>query len=283
MGRRFGSIPACAGEPPPRPRQGGHRLLYPRVCGGTTLEDGTGRWDRFTVYPRVCGGTHSSRRVTSVSGGLSPRVRGNPSPCTERNASGRSIPACAGEPVRLERWALRLRVYPRVCGGTLTGLRRRRARLGLSPRVRGNHLPALVMETEERSIPACAGEPSPDCRTDARAWVYPRVCGGTGRSVAGLLLVEGLSPRVRGNQCADRRSRPRTGSIPACAGEPRRRLLRLGSAGVYPRVCGGTALRPWRRLLPSGLSPRVRGNRLVVRISVDRIGSIPACAGEPPR
>ena len=40
---------------------------------------------------------------------------------------------------------------------------------------------------------------------------------------------------------------------------------------VYPRVCGGTCHRP-------GLSPRVRGNRSVV----PDMGSIPACAGEPP-
>ncbi len=50
-----GSIPACAGEPLPRPRRCAWAGVYPRVCGGTTLE----------VAP-----THSNT-------GLSPRVRGN--------------------------------------------------------------------------------------------------------------------------------------------------------------------------------------------------------------
>ena len=50
---------------------------------------------------------------------------------------------------------------------------------------------------------------------------------------------------------------------------------------VYPRVCGGTV---W--LLASserayGLSPRVRGNLLLIRNRALHGGSIPACAGEP--
>ena len=32
---------------------------------------------------------------------------------------------------------------------------------------------------------------------------------------------------------------------------------------------------------PYGLSPRVRGNQLIETRSIDRLGSIPACAGEP--
>ena len=73
------------------------------------------------------------------------------------------------------------------------------------------------------------------------------------------------------------------GSIPACAGEPRRRWTRLRHAGVYPRVCGGTAVSLPRRARQRGLSPRVRGNLGAhQRLKLDD-GSIPACAGEPVR
>ena len=71
--------------------------------------------------------------------------------------------------------------------------------------------------------------------------VYPRVCGGT----AVLLYLRpyriGLSPRVRGNLglIANRSIYDR--SIPACAGEPYNRVIRLIGGEVYPRVCGGTA------------------------------------------
>ena len=52
---RYGSIPACAGEP------------LSVVCLFPT----------FRVYPRVCGGTLIWQILVSLAMGLSPRVRGN--------------------------------------------------------------------------------------------------------------------------------------------------------------------------------------------------------------
>ena len=52
----WGSIPACAGEPPQTPP-------WPQPS---------------TVYPRVCGGTLCPVLSHSAAYGLSPRVRGNP-------------------------------------------------------------------------------------------------------------------------------------------------------------------------------------------------------------
>ena len=73
----------------------------------------------------------------------------------------------------------------------------------------------------------------------------------------------------------------RTGSIPACAGEPPRRPARRGSTQVYPRVCGGTPPGPALRRRRRGLSPRVRGNRPESAGRRQPSRSIPACAGEP--
>ena len=99
------SIPACAGEP--LHRFSSHSTadpVYPRVCGGTTIDyeigiatvDGSipacagepayrrpvSRVCRLTVYPRVCGGTSRQWRCR----------------------------ACR-----------QIKVYPRVCGGTKAG------------------------------------------------------------------------------------------------------------------------------------------------------------------
>ena len=70
---------------------------------------------------------------------------------------------------------------------------------GLSPRVRGNQAEEEGLEHDERSIPACAGEPA-GCGACQR-WprVYPRVCGGTAYVIVKGLHLLGLSPRVRGN------------------------------------------------------------------------------------
>ena len=50
-----------------------------------------------------------------------------------------------------------------------------------------------------RSIPACAGEPRFSGIAVSPFRVYPRVCGGTSRSIATIACALGLSPRVRGN------------------------------------------------------------------------------------
>ena len=71
-----GSIPACAGEP------------FASVASA----------DSQRVYPRVCGGTHGRHHGGWAMGGLSPRVRGNPTVWLVPVLLCGSIPACAGEP-----------------------------------------------------------------------------------------------------------------------------------------------------------------------------------------
>ena len=92
-----GSIPACAGEPAPR-----------QTLQGTTA-----------VYPRVCGGTPPPPILAPPRKGLSPRVRGNQEKEGGATTDIRSIPACAGEPTSCVSTMTLLRVYPRVCGGTI--------------------------------------------------------------------------------------------------------------------------------------------------------------------
>ena len=72
--------------------------------------------------------------------------------------------------------------------------------------------------------------------------------------------LNGLSPRVRGNQGVRDSVVSSGGSIPACAGEPPHISIHCSRWRVYPRVCGGT-LYGCEIVLPDyGLSPRVRGN-----------------------
>ena len=203
--RRCGSIPACAGEPPPN----------------TTALAPSG------VYPRVCGGTVNERHGLNASYGLSPRVRGNHHHPQCQNIFEGSIPACAGEPQPGRPLLRRAEVYPRVCGGTDMSVRYLPRRPGLSPRVRGNHRESPAGKPAQRSIPACAGEPGLFQHHRCNLGVYPRVCGGT-----------------IGQRGPLRRRRAPPGSIPACAGEPRECPIRWDATEVYPRVCGGTLYYP---------------------------------------
>ena len=110
-----------------------------------------------------------------------------------------SIPACAGEPIKVALDAMAKRVYPRVCGGTNSSVAAGALEPGLSPRVRGNLWLANSAAFQRGSIPACAGEPSSHSGTRSISTVYPRVCGGTADSGVAGRRDQGLSPRVRGN------------------------------------------------------------------------------------
>ena len=94
-------------------------------------------------------------------------------------------------------------------------------------------------------------------------------------------ILVGLSPRVRGNRLLYQSRNVAIRSIPACAGEPGRRVVVIPGVRVYPRVCGGTWSNPNRESKAGGLSPRVRGNHMNPDSVRNVVGSIPACAGEP--
>ena len=173
------------------------------------------------VYPRVCGGTMPTPVPTAYCWGLSPRVRGNLNLRVTRGLRAGSIPACAGEPVLSAASTKNGRVYPRVCGGTANTLGAPVGGPGLSPRVRGNRGGVAGMHLYNRSIPACAGEPSMGAIWVGGEPVYPRVCGGTWRAGRRQSVRRGLSPRVRGNPQPANPPRRALRSIPACAGEPR--------------------------------------------------------------
>ena len=253
------SIPACAGEPQSGHVFRKLKTVYPRVCGGTDsfniahiVPDGLSprvRGNRLAwanrskvprsipacagepaeyadhqrsgeVYPRVCGGTPKNKPALLTLTGLSPRVRGNQEFGPLDLVRHRSIPACAGEPADSAAVSTILAVYPRVCGGTYDSVDDCEALLGLSPRVRGNRVPPPAVMSLDRSIPACAGEPSLPSSYSPFSWVYPRVCGGTLARIAFADIRDGLSPRVRGNPLQLRQGENRHRSIPACAGEP---------------------------------------------------------------
>jgi len=168
----------------------------------------------------VRGGTIYLRTATASSSGLSPRARGNPALALAAGFVARSIPACAGEPRIRKNTAAKTKVYPRVRGGTLSPTNTTMVASGLSPRARGNRALPRQNQNGQRSIPACAGEPSDHHDIGAQNQVYPRVRGGTPGVKIGSAGEFGLSPRARGNpiKCSDSQRSRR--SIPACAGEP---------------------------------------------------------------
>ena len=152
---------------------------------------------------------------------------------------------------------------------------------GLSPRGRGNPMAEVNQVETERSIPAWAGEPSTQDHTQRPDRVYPRVGGGTQRSLVYAQCRNGLSPRGRGNPHHRRFYGAMLRSIPAWAGEPCLAIISRYVIPVYPRVGGGTSVILAGQIPRPGLSPRGRGNQSPTTQSRSVHRSIPAWAGEP--
>ena len=147
--------------------------------------------------------------------------------------------------------------------------------------MRGNHADDRACQHPDGSIPASAGEPFSVADRRVSRRVYPRECGGTHRGRLRPGVLQGLSPRVRGNRSSSAAVTSAIGSIPASAGEPPSYWYPVAVTGVYPRECGGTGAGAAGCARHRGLSPRVRGNRRVGHQIHAVPGSIPASAGEP--
>ena len=217
---------------------------------------------RARVYPRACGGASPRPHGKRFGVGLSPRMRGSLSQTNNAFEFEGSIPAHAGEPRPLERSDRLLRVYPRACGGASHDMLLYVCERGLSPRMRGSQDFTQPLNRREGSIPAHAGEPAEVEAEERRPRVYPRACGGAAEGKKYGLMIEGLSPRMRGSRVDFAGAAGVTGSIPAHAGEPRRNHYASAAQGVYPRACGGAAFIRWKLASDTGLSPRMRGSLL---------------------
>ena len=196
--RRFGPIPACAGQPVSFAQESQPVKAYPRVCGATKR----GNHNPFFDW------------------GLSPRVRGNRAGSLQKQSSCGPIPACAGQPSLLLILGTCSRAYPRVCGATPWCVLLKVEDQGLSPRVRGNQGGFLMGHVFMGPIPACAGQPRTRPLVLPFWGAYPRVCGATRASILTILRRLGLSPRVRGNPRISFLRSWLAGPIPACAGQP---------------------------------------------------------------
>ena len=192
-----------------------------------------------------------------------------------------SIPACAGKPP-CQCFPIRmLWVHPRVRGEAASWMVEATAGMGPSPRARGSRRQHDLNLVSVGSIPACAGKPSWTTTQTDRSWVHPRVRGEARRPAALSTFAWGPSPRARGSPRKPHPPSAASGSIPACAGKPRRHRREVPLVGVHPRVRGEAGTASWSTTPSEGPSPRARGSHRRSIGSRAPMRSIPACAGKP--
>ncbi len=217
------------------------------------------------------------------SAGRSPRARGSPYCLYHGHPLIRSIPACAGKPEKNPCRRPKSQVDPRVRGEAVCASLNVPGPPGRSPRARGSHIQHLRQLHRLRSIPACAGKPAYLVYSGSLSGVDPRVRGEAIFRRDCRICGAGRSPRARGSPSDGFADRRLAGSIPACAGKPKTTSTLPRLTMVDPRVRGEAFLSGLKLRGREGRSPRARGSLRKRQNPTGQKGSIPACAGKPPR
>ena len=152
---------------------------------------------------------------------------------------------------------------------------------GLSPRVWGNLVVCIICSLIDGPIPTCVGQPRIKVQIVRLSEAYPHVCGATPSEMRLPSPPVGLSPRVWGNPTPAAQTKPPSGPIPTCVGQPQRIMERLAVNMAYPHVCGATKIGESVSRTNAGLSPRVWGNPFIDATDGARHGPIPTCVGQP--
>ncbi len=210
-------------------------------------------------------------------------MRGKLSPAASLSPAVRSIPAHAGETLSMWKTGRTAPVYPRPCGGNASVGLCAWSNGGLSPPMRGKPVRRAHHRVGLGSIPAHAGETRRWPGSTARTTVYPRPCGGNSVTGSADVVINGLSPPMRGKLLDEGVRRLCRRSIPAHAGETASTRSDDTAASVYPRPCGGNTAGLAPPIALMGLSPPMRGKRAFRVYPPGQLRSIPAHAGETMR
>ena len=238
-----------------------HFRFIPAWAGNTSAR---GR-DRavLPVHPRVGGEHGSPGRGEYRCAGSSPRGRGTPARAPGRRASGRFIPAWAGNTHRGRAVRAAPPVHPRVGGEHITPFGSYDEVVGSSPRGRGTPYRYLSPYVSLRFIPAWAGNTSTRAPAPRRPAVHPRVGGEHRPQDRRRDHLVGSSPRGRGTRLMAHPLRYRAQVHPRVGGEHS-----ADQQGISSRV---------------GSSPRGRGTHRMHHCQAGVSRFIPAWAGNTKR
>ena len=255
--------------------------IIPAHAGNTCRGLGSG-W-RKGDHPRACGEHYLRTLISSTSTGSSPRMRGTRRSPDIRVLPTRIIPAHAGNTIEtVELWKY-ARDHPRACGEHEVCHLVAPISRGSSPRMRGTPFVIMSKTGVLGIIPAHAGN-TRHGRGYCRLWGdHPRACGEHDLMVIQALEPLGSSPRMRGTPNDVATDKVIAGIIPAHAGNTIRPNQSQWCCRDHPRACGEHHDIPARRHRLQGSSPRMRGTLPLHHAESDRIGIIPAHAGNTGR
>ena len=233
------------------------------------------------VHPRSRGAAASATTPDTGGVGPSPLTRGSRQHRAGHFQDAGSIPAHAGQPSSATMARRASRVHPRSRGAASCVVKRSSDCAGPSPLTRGSHAPCSCRRQAPGSIPAHAGQPSRCSSPTRSSRVHPRSRGAAGGANIPALNDGGPSPLTRGSQALCPTPSAWPGSIPAHAGQPLRAAPGRHRPRVHPRSRGAARPGAGAGRGRQGPSPLTRGSLVLDPAVQQRLGSIPAHAGQP--
>ena len=233
----YGSSPHTRGTPPSTDSAPRYTRFIPAYAGNAAviplLEID------FAVHPRIRGERRPAEPGHGPEVGSSPHTRGTHRVEVRLVDVRRFIPAYAGNAGSRRRPAPVTPVHPRIRGERSDWASRMPWPSGSSPHTRGTPEAAGAGDSDERFIPAYAGNASGMQSIQCRPAVHPRIRGERSMKAEVPQNTLGSSPHTRGTR--DRPTIPQTRSrfIPAYAGNAMwRRSDTVGARGSSPHTRG---------------------------------------------
>ena len=233
-----------------------------------------------TAHPRRCGEHDGEPVALNEIPGSSPQVRGTSPlrslalrahgliPAGAGNISGRRVPPDAypgsspqvrGTSTRPGRTSRAPGLIPAGAGNMSISTSSSSSRSGSSPQVRGTCRTRCRRRGRRRLIPAGAGNMRRERDGHGVGGAHPRRCGEHRGQGAGQEGQQGSSPQVRGT-CPPN-------------------VIAAAPAWAHPRRCGEHPVGPYVDCGGGGSSPQVRGTLRCDLGHLERVGLIPAGAG----
>ncbi len=236
-----------------------------------------------SVHPRGRGEHLGTEIAQLLVRGSSPRARGTPRSAGFRSATGRFIPAGAGNTCQTKFGFQPGTVHPRGRGEHPRLFGSSPSSAGSSPRARGTLGHGTLDALQRRFIPAGAGNTTVKHAARSSTAVHPRGRGEHGRMTVGPRQKPGSSPRARGTRVGGCQGAGGGRFIPAGAGNTRTRHARRAPTPVHPRGRGEHAAARVSPPAAPGSSPRARGTRHTECSNIRIRRFIPAGAGNTSR
>ena len=215
--------------------------------------------------------------------GSSPLARGAPFNAMSNRLFSGLIPAHAGSTTEVISWKYGLWAHPRPCGEHYGAQPRESSALGSSPPVRGAPLRSWCGVFPWRLIPARAGSTCRRAESGRAGRAHPRSRGEHAPERAAVWSRQGSSPLARGALVALDSVARGIGLIPARAGSTESFWIPSFACWAHPRSRGEHLDNAKYGKFSKGSSPLARGARLLVPVSGDQRGLIPARAGSTER